>query len=204
MAERLLEIGAERNVPYTIYRPGFIGGATTNGASNSTDTVSRFIDACFELGCVPEIDSQVSMIPVDFLSRTIVSLAKRASSSACEYNLMHPEQVNFRDITGIMVAMGLAPQGRVSSVEWLARCAENPLTQALPAVLAPPPNVRAIPPADVTIPNEIEEQVRAGRGCPAIDEQLLRKYIAWRHALRLASSAALVRTRADLISVSNT
>jgi amino acid adenylation domain-containing protein/thioester reductase-like protein len=191
VAEKLLHVGAARGIPYTVYRPTYISGSTTTGASNSDDTWSRFIDACFLLEAVPAIESSINMLPVDYMSRCIVELSLGHASVDQSYNLLNPETVPLSALIQQIAAVAGLPT--IGYAEWLARCAEHPATMTLSAVLPAVPSngERSRPPAParVFLQNAVEDLGRE-LARPGITPELLRKYVAWRYDRIMAGAPA--------------
>src|SRR4028119_1097527 len=77
VAEKLIEIGRERKIPISIYRPGRISGHSQTGACNSSDSLYRLLAGCVQLGCVFDGDKLMNLAPVDYVSRAIVHLSRQ-------------------------------------------------------------------------------------------------------------------------------
>jgi thioester reductase-like protein len=70
VAEKLMR-EARQGIPIAIYRPGDISGHTETGASNESDFFIKFLCGCIHLGCYPEANGGIEMIPVDFVAKAI-------------------------------------------------------------------------------------------------------------------------------------
>ena len=191
VAEQLLRIGAARGVPSTVYRPPNISGATTSGASNSSDTWSRFIDACLELGCVPDIDGRINMLAVDHVSRCIVELSVRMDVTGKSLNLISAAPTHLSHLVDSILSAGIVPMVKIPYSDWLASCAAEPSTAVLALVL-PGAGVfengaaKALghvdgPAASMLDPNDANSHI-----CPPVTAELMRKYVRWRQARRMA------------------
>ena len=202
VSEKILRIGSARGIPSTIYRPGNISGAIANGASNSSDTWSMFIDACLELGCVPDVDLSINMLPVDFISQCIVTMSLQSKFSGRSLNLMHVRPTELRTLSECMLAMNLVPMTMVSYQEWLQRCTQNPATLKVATVMPVEAAEDDPPPArvDVTLQSAIDLLADQDLSYPAMSGDLLRKYVQWRYRRRTSSlPRSSARATADLV-----
>ncbi|MGA7935155.1 MAG: SDR family oxidoreductase, partial [Kovacikia sp.] len=98
VAEKLLMTAHSRGIPTCIYRPGMITGHSQTGASQPNDLVSRLIKGLTQLGIAPELDLNMSLTPVDYVSRAIVQLSQQANSWGKAFHLVTPEALSFRQL----------------------------------------------------------------------------------------------------------
>jgi thioester reductase-like protein len=78
VAEQYIHQARNRGVPVTIFRPGMIGSASTSGASNPRDWVTRLIVGCLALGASPITNGEtLNCLPVDFIARLIVTESQK-------------------------------------------------------------------------------------------------------------------------------
>jgi amino acid adenylation domain-containing protein/thioester reductase-like protein len=180
VAEQLLGVAASRGIRSAIYRPTYISGSTRSGATNSTDSWSRFIDACLELECVPAIDADINMLPVDYLARVIVDLSLREQSLGESYNLLNPETSKLREVIACLLAVSNGMMQEVPMDEWLERCAARPSTMAIGSLLSGSGRAASGVRADVTLRNAFEHLDGVVPPYPAITDELLRSYVLWR------------------------
>jgi amino acid adenylation domain-containing protein/thioester reductase-like protein len=188
VAEKILHIAGRRGIPFTIYRPTHISASSSNGASNAVDTWSLFIDACFELGCAPELDAVINSLPVDYIGDSIVNLSLRDDVDGRSLNLSNPEDLALDEFIQCMVEMDLTPIRRVPYREWLARCVENPSTRNIASVLSADitdeSNVSADPPPPIKLGNAVEQLTARGDPPPPITREFLQCYLRWRYLQR--------------------
>ena len=71
VAEKLIEIGRERKIPISIYRPGRISGHSQTGACNSSDSLYQLLTGCVQLGYAPDRDKLMNVAPVDYVTRAM-------------------------------------------------------------------------------------------------------------------------------------
>ena len=90
VAEKLVRLAGERGIPYSIYRPGLVSGHSISGAWNNDNLISSMTRACILLGSVPTLDVAVNIVPVDFVSASIVHLSKNPNNLSKVYHLDNP------------------------------------------------------------------------------------------------------------------
>ena len=186
VAERLLRIGGERGIPFTIYRPTHIAGSSRTGASNASDTWSLFVDACLILERIPEIDTSINSLPVDYMGDCIVELSLREGMHGKSLNLTSPQSFMLSELTRQITAVeGLAIE-RVDYRHWRRLCSEHPavsrLASVMPAELSTQATGQTVS-APIELSNAVAELSREGMPYPPMTADLLRKYVAWRHRL---------------------
>jgi thioester reductase-like protein len=187
VAERLLVAAAERGVPVTIYRPGRITGHSRTGAANTNDFLHTMIQGCLQLGVAPQLDMEVDMTPVDYVSRAIVELSLRPEAIGHAFHLVNPQPPRMEDLvewlraTGQTLAVVPLDQWRA---QLLAAAEQLPaeMLQPLAQVFGPQegadgrdPLARIVHPR---IDSGLTQQLLATAGvhCPAVDERLLAVY----------------------------
>jgi thioester reductase-like protein len=124
VAEMLLQTAQTRGLSTTIYRLPLIGAARCTGASNSNDLVSRFIDQCHQLGCIPEMKSDVNVIPVDDLADTFVAVALRGLQGI-RYNIVNDTSLSMKRLIERMKTLSEGELKSVPGKEWLRHCAQS-------------------------------------------------------------------------------
>jgi thioester reductase-like protein len=138
VSETLMREAASRGLPVTIHRPAFISGSSIDGAFNTADFLARMFKAIIETGLVPgDLDAELDVSPVDYVSRSIVCLSLRPSSIGRTFHLQHPRSIHIETLTEFLRAAGY----KVRSVpywDWVA-CLETlpdgPLAPLLPLLV---------------------------------------------------------------------
>lgn len=137
VSDRLVSGAQALGIPTTVYRPGFISGASKTGHSNLADMVCRLLKACIELSAAPDVDLSIDWIPVDVVSQAIVSLSRRPDSAGKAYHLVHPEPVPWRGIVSALQQKGF-PIRLMSYEAWkqelLERAGKDPEHPLYPLV----------------------------------------------------------------------
>jgi pyochelin synthetase len=93
VAEKILAIARQRDIPVAVYRLGMVTGDTVNGFANLDDYVYRLIKGCLQVRCIPKTDAVVDFVPVDFVSKAIVYLSRQKNSLGNIFHLVHPRPV---------------------------------------------------------------------------------------------------------------
>ena len=95
VAEKIVQLAGSRGLSFAIYRPPQIIGHSVTGVANLTDFVPSVILACMQVGCVPEDvpDDELHLVPVDYVSRSVVGLSNRTEFSGRVFHLTNPETI---------------------------------------------------------------------------------------------------------------
>ena len=75
VAEHLIREAGARGLRGSIVRAGYITGDKTSGVTNTDDFLIRMILGCIQLGCRPNIDNTVNMVPVNHVAKVVVAAA---------------------------------------------------------------------------------------------------------------------------------
>ena len=89
VSEMLVAEAEKRGVPVTVYRPGNISGDSRTGVCSATDLVGIMIRGCIELGFAPDNDAFVDVVPIDYVSRSLVHLSLQPHAIGEKYNLVN-------------------------------------------------------------------------------------------------------------------
>ena len=117
VAEKLVEQAGKCGIPYAIYRPGLVSGHSVSGAWNTDNLISSMTRACILLGTVPNLDVTVNIVPVDFVSASIIHLSKDPANFGKVYHLDNPEPIHFSELADWMTDLGFNAR-KVSFDEW--------------------------------------------------------------------------------------
>ena len=183
VAERLVAAARDRSMPVSIFRPARVSWHSRTGAWSATDLLSQVLRACLRLGSVPELDWQIDIVPVDYVSRAIVHLSLRESSLGRAFHLVHPRPVSWAELVERLNDCG-CPLPTVPLAEWRARLAETPdpalaplhaLTSGWRAELPETERAQAASRFD----SRQTREALAGTpiSCPPIDDRLLEAYL---------------------------
>jgi thioester reductase-like protein len=180
-AERLVELGRERGIPIDLYRPGRVLGNSRTGATLITHFTTRVIKGCIQLGMAPELDLEIEMTPVDYVTSALVAIAMRKQSFGTNYHLVNRHKMKF-----VQLAETLRERWPVRIVpvsEWwnaLRACYGTQDNELHPAMDVVEEFVvggeEAIDYDDKNAKAALQE---TGIACPPLDKQLLDTYLDW-------------------------
>jgi thioester reductase-like protein len=183
VAEKLVAQAGARGIPFAIYRPGLVSGHSLTGAWNNDNLISSMTRACVLLGCVPDLDVTVNIVPVDFVSAAIVQLSKNPENLGRTYHLDNPAPVHFSRLAGWLAAQGLQAR-RVSFDDWRAE-----LFRQLPHMPSDGwepylPLIEEVEEKQVFMPefdlsNTLARLEGSGIHCHPVDEQLFSTYLKY-------------------------
>jgi thioester reductase-like protein len=191
VGERLLRAAAGRGLGCTIYRPAFISGHSISGASNDIDLLSNLMDACFELGCVPNLQSRMNLVPVDQMAALIVDLSRQREAVGREHDISRPDSADLGTLARAMNALDPTGLPIVDAPRWVRMCMDNPATAHAAAALTSS-NTKTV-----------SHGAPAGRsGGSLLDATYFDRYVRWRrdrHVRRLAEAADATTKTADAL-----
>jgi len=126
----------ERGIPASIYRPPQIAGHSVTGECKLDDLLPLMIRGCIQLGSAPSLGSlPLELMPVDFVSRSIVQLSRNPQLLGKPFNLVSQEPITWDQMFEVIRSSGYAIQ-QAPYREWLdmlrAAPLENSLLQMLP------------------------------------------------------------------------
>ncbi|HEY9649207.1 MAG TPA: amino acid adenylation domain-containing protein, partial [Coleofasciculaceae cyanobacterium] len=110
VAEQLVKAAHAKGIPTCIYRPGMITGHSQTGASQTNDLICRMIKGLTQLSTAPNLDWQLSLTPVDYVSRAIVHLSRKSASLGKAFHLVSPYAVPFHELVNELRAIGYSIQ----------------------------------------------------------------------------------------------
>ncbi len=98
VSEQLLLQAREQGVDARIYRSAFLT-ASTAGFGHSTDIVVRLLSFMIKYGTAPNIDIQLSFMPVDIAAHNIAAVMTSADSQDPVYHVTVDDYYNIVDVT---------------------------------------------------------------------------------------------------------
>jgi amino acid adenylation domain-containing protein/thioester reductase-like protein len=110
VGEKLVMAANARGIPASIYRPGMITGHSQTGASQTNDLIGRLIRGLMEMGNAPELDLQMCLTPVDYVSKAIIHLSQQPASLGKAFHLVSPEAVSLKEIVQAIQSFGYPMQ----------------------------------------------------------------------------------------------
>lgn len=184
-AENLIFEAKKRGLPACIYRPSRIAGDSKTGVNGNTqDFFWSLLKGCIQLGKMPALETAINLVPVDYVSRAIVSLSRQKQSLDKAFNLLNPQPLSWQKLFEEIRACGYALE-RVSYEELLSDVEkyvttnpEDELYSSLLLFLSDPETLKAKKPRFDTS-NAIEGLANTGISCPPAEKKLLETYISY-------------------------
>lgn len=87
-----------------------ITGHSQTGASQTNDLIGRLIRGLTEMGKAPELDLQMCLTPVDYVSKAIVHLSQQPVSLGKAFHLVSPDAVSLKKIVNAIQDFGYPMQ----------------------------------------------------------------------------------------------
>ncbi|MEU0381744.1 thioester reductase domain-containing protein [Streptomyces cyaneofuscatus] len=180
VAEQVIEVARDRGMPVSVYRVDVVCGDRHTGACQTRDFVWLSLKGLLQAGAVPDrLAGVFHMVPVDYVSGTITTLAADPAAAGGTYHLYNQQTQPFAEFVGHLRAAGY----ELPEVSWdawreLVRSdpgnALTPLLHAFDGAMAGDGS-ETYPPMDVSA----TEAALAGSGvsCPPVDRELFAKYV---------------------------
>eukprot|EP01102_Stenamoeba_stenopodia_P010837 TRINITY_DN3299_c0_g1_i2.p1 TRINITY_DN3299_c0_g1~~TRINITY_DN3299_c0_g1_i2.p1 ORF type:complete len:205 (+),score=33.50 TRINITY_DN3299_c0_g1_i2:1141-1755(+) len=89
VAERLIQTARESGLPCSIFRPGIVSPCSLTGHPNLHDWVMRFVCGSIQLGFYPKVNGDIDLVPVDFVSQAMVTIALQLRNQAIALPALH-------------------------------------------------------------------------------------------------------------------
>ncbi|KPI21933.1 thioester reductase domain protein, partial [Actinobacteria bacterium OK074] len=184
VAERLVTAAGARGLPVSVYRPGRIGGDTTNGVGPKDDLVWQLVRLCAELGAAPDAELPFHIAPVDYVAAALVRLSL-APARGEVFHLVGHEPVTSTRILDRVRAAGHRVDA-VDATAWVERARAHPAGEALLATLGPGQFAAAGASDQDPGPRFDDRRTRerlegTGHDCPRVDDGMIDRWI--RHYL---------------------
>lgn len=180
-AERLVELGRDRGIPIDLYRPGRVLGNSRTGAALATHFTIKVIKGCIQLGLVPDLDLDIEMTPVDYVTSALVAIATDKTAFGTNYHLLNRHKMRFAELADVLRARW---QVRLVPVdEWWEALragygvADNELHTVMDVVEEF--IVGGEEAIDYDDKNAEAALAATGIRCPPLDRHLLDTYLGW-------------------------
>ncbi|MDX1901411.1 MAG: amino acid adenylation domain-containing protein [Gammaproteobacteria bacterium] len=118
VSERLLTQLMQRGLPVHIYRSGYIGGPSDTGITNQNDSLLLLIKGCIQMGYAPDWQENIALLPVDFVSKAIVTISQQQPERNGVFHIDHPVGMLWTDLVQWLVDYGYNIK-LCSHKEWL-------------------------------------------------------------------------------------
>jgi thioester reductase-like protein len=140
--------------------------------------MTTLAQTCMLLKAVPDLDVAVDLVPVDFVSRAIVTMAQQLTTHNA-YHLANPHPAHFSDVVAFLEAQGIVVEAIPFDV-WRERVVDlaqqygmdNPYLSLLEEVSAEQIFMPAI-----DCSNTLQALRNTEIACPPVDSRLLTTYL---------------------------
>ncbi len=186
VAEKLMAIARQRNLPVSIYRVGAVSGDSQTGVFNRNDFLYKMIQGCVQLGSAPIGNMMLDIMPVDYVSQAIIHLSKQSESWGKVFHLVHPQPVSVEVLFKQLDSMGY-PVERLPYQQWrekLLKIIKNSPNHPLYAIASlfsanSSNSTTESKPLQFDAHNTFSGLADTSIICPAIDAKLLSTYISY-------------------------
>ncbi|MFE5619677.1 thioester reductase domain-containing protein, partial [Streptomyces sp. NPDC056524] len=181
VAEQVVELARERGLPVSVYRVDVISGDQDNGACQTSDFVWLSLKGLLQAGAVPaDVGGRFHLLPVDYVSAAILRISGRSTAAGRTFHLFNRSSVSLRECVGRLRSLGYSLD-EVDWETWRERVdadRTNAITPLLHAFEMMTADTDTFYPAMDTTETDAE---LAGSGieCPALTEELFRKYVSF-------------------------
>jgi thioester reductase-like protein len=124
VAEHLVREAGVRGIPIVVYRPGLINACSATGAYTTQDMFSRLLKSWVDLQLAPNLDRDVLITPVDYVSRAVVYLSRQTTSIGKTFHLSNSTPVRMSALADMVRASGY-PLEIVAYDRWQAQMAKS-------------------------------------------------------------------------------
>lgn len=190
VSEKLVTIARDRGLPVTIYRPPLIAGDSRTGIWNTDDFTCRFLKGCIQMGSMPDMNCAITLVPVDYVSQSVVYLSRQPASVGKAFHLNNPHYSSWDEVARSINEFGY-PVQQLPYEDWEAQLIEtvgaqdNALNGLLPFFL------RRWSDEQLTFAGlgqrrvklncqaTVAQLVDSAIACPRVDAQLLDTYFSY-------------------------
>jgi len=184
VAEHILNNAALRGMPVYIYRISRIWGDVINGASQPNDFMWLIVKAIIEFKIAPDINSEVDVVPADYVSKAIIEISKKKEEYGKAYHIVNTNRVKWKDILDALIELGYDID-IVPYEEWYSTIKEK-VSQDIESDISP-----IIPLLGETINSEEDNKLKmdckntlealkdSKVKCPVLDKDIIKIYIKY-------------------------
>jgi amino acid adenylation domain-containing protein/thioester reductase-like protein len=190
-AEHLVAEARRRGLPVSVYRPTRVAGDSATGVCQTADYFWLLLKGCVQAGVAPRLRAAFDLVPVDYVSRAVVALARTAGAAGGIFHLAGERLVPLSTAVDALRGIGHRIE-EVPFASWAQRIGACPDNAAFPLLGTM---------ADDEQDTDQEGSVRFSAGatravlasaaitCPAMDDQLFRRHLDHFTAARFLPAA---------------
>jgi len=185
VAEQLVMVAQKRGLPACIYRPSrIIGNSKTGINGNFQDFLCILLKGCIQLKKFPALNTQIDIVPVDYVSGAIVGLSQQKNHAGKVFHLINSQLISWETFFNSLQLLGYS----LEKVDYdnfyaelkyqLSQSPKNTLYSSLLLLLKL---------SKLFSPDKLEfdatrtliELTELSISCPVIDEKLLSLYFSY-------------------------
>jgi thioester reductase-like protein len=180
VGEKCLLNAMERGLPVARYRPGEVSGDSESGRWILNHFFLAALKGFLQFGAFPEVDTQIDLVPVDYVAKVLVHLAVRENPLGRAFHLTNPHTRHIDDSLAVLRDWGyrfeaLPFRTLRSRLFASADFAENALFPYMTALESMNDESLEFPKFDCR--GTLKALEGSGIACPPADEALLAKYL---------------------------
>jgi len=183
VAEELIRQAQKRGLPAVIYRAGRIWGHSQTGImTRFSDLLCNVLQACIHLRKIPVVDTNINMVPVDYVSQSIVQLSLQKRSFDQVFHLCNSNSIAWQKLREIICFCGY-PLEEISYQQWvyeINRQPKNKLYTILRHLLRSPIYLFSDKPQFDNAQTQIA-LLQTSVSCPTVNAKLLVIYLSYFH-----------------------
>ncbi len=186
VSEQMVRNAQSRGLPASIYRIGRIFGNSRSGLMTKyfDDSFCIFLKACVLAKKFPSNRDEIYLIPVDFVSQSVVFISRNPDSHGNTFHIHNPRPTRWSNLFDVIQSSGYPMEG-ILRYDWnkeitgmASRLVQtNPVEFLHLSVAAV--SLAGTPEAKTRIDDRHASAVlsRGGISCPLVDEAFLRRHI---------------------------
>ncbi|MBU2705623.1 amino acid adenylation domain-containing protein [Zooshikella marina] len=94
VAEKVVDIGRQRGIPITIFRPGLVISHSETGATQTNDYLLVALRGFLPMSIIPDYPRIFDTVPVDYVAKSIVHISLNKNNTNNFYHLFNPAPVS--------------------------------------------------------------------------------------------------------------
>ncbi len=184
VAEKLVIAAGERGLPVSIYRPSNILGSYKASTFPIDSFVIKMLQGCLHMKAAPEIEALLNIVPVDYVSRAVVTLSQQQASLGQSMNIINPQSIYWSDLLETATDAGY-PVKRLAYESWYADLLKvesqttNNMLVPLAALFSNRQFIqKSLGAFDLTCGSTQQRLSAQGVSCPSVEPQFIKACIA--------------------------
>ncbi|MGI0115794.1 amino acid adenylation domain-containing protein [Zooshikella sp. RANM57] len=94
VAEKVVDIGRQRGIPITIFRPGLVISHSETGATQTNDYLLVALRGFLPMSIIPDYPRIFDTVPVDYVAKSLVHISLNKNNTDGFYHLFNPAPVS--------------------------------------------------------------------------------------------------------------